>query len=386
MIRHFKLNLVIYFFFSFLFLILASIITNGWLITWYALKIPALLPPHFDLRFYQYPAMAIDNGRNPLFAMHEIWVTTSDNKGISEYFLTQFKLAHFLKFHKEPYFLSFAIFIIINYIYCCYKLLNIKKNSFWILILFFSSGSLLGIERTNNDLIIFILLYWMAMYPNILGIFFYLSSVIIEYWPAVTGITFIKKKIKILALVLIVCFFAYNLKAIFFNTPILNDWFSFGAKSTTLTINRFFLININYLVILVTLIIFTLISLLPSLNILKLEFKKEPTAFIERLFLTGSSIYIGLFILESNYDYKLIFIIFCVPYISLLKNKITKYSVLISMIVASNYTWMSNHNLNSLGAFMNIGIKCLLFIMLLNLLIRYIINFYKKYGIKKIFL
>jgi hypothetical protein len=43
---------------------------------------------------------------------------------------------------------------------------------------------------------------------------------------------------------------------------------------------------------------------------LKLEFKKEPTAFIERLFLTGSSIYIALFILESNHDYKLIFIIF----------------------------------------------------------------------------
>jgi hypothetical protein len=385
MIRHFKLNLVVYLFLFFLFLILVSIITNGWLITWSALKIPTLLPPHFDLRFYQYPAMSIDIGRNPLFAMHEYWITP-DNKGISEYFLTQFKLAHFLKFHKEPYFLSFAVFILINYIYCCYKLLNIKKNSFWILILFFSSGSLLGIERTNNDLIIFILLYWMAMYPNILGIFFYLGAVIIEFWPAVAGIIFIKKKIKILGLILIVCFFAYNFKGIFFNAPILNDWFSFGAKSTAIAINRFFLINIDYLIISVILIFFTLISLLPSLNILKLEFKKEPTAFIERLFLAGSSIYIGLFILESNYDYKLVFIIFCAPYISLLKNKINKYSILISMIIASNYPWMSNHNVNSLGAFMNIGIKCLLFVMLLNLLIRYIINFYQKYGIKKIFL
>ena len=189
-----------------------------------------------------------------------------------------------------------------------------------------------------------------------------------------------------MGLILIVCFFVYNLKGIFFNVPIVNDWFSFGAKSTSIVISRFFLININYLIISVILVFFTLISLLPSLNILKLEFKKEPTAFIERLFLIGSSIYVGLFILESNYDYKLIFIIFCVPYISLLKNKINKYSVLISMIVASNYTWMSNHNVNSLGAFINIGIKCLLFVMLLNLLIRYMINFYQKYGVKKIFL
>jgi hypothetical protein len=386
MIRHFKLNLVVYIFFSFLFLIILSIITNGWVITWHALKIPTLLPSHFDLRYYQYPAMAIDIGKDPLFATHEIWAN-SQSKGHSEYFLTQFKIAYFLNFHKEPYFLSFAIFVLINYIYCCYKLLNIKKNSFWILILFFSSGSLLGIERTNNDLIIFILLYWMAMYPNILGIFFYLCAVFIEFWPAVAGINFVKKKIKILALILIVCFFAYNLKVVFFNDPILNDWFSFGAKSTAVVISRFFLININYLIISVILILFTLISLLPSLNILKLEFKKEPTAFIERLFLTGSSIYIGLFIYESNYDYKLIFIIFCVPYISLLKNKINKYFILISMLVASNYAWMSNnHNVNSLGSFINISIKCLLFVMLLNLLIRYIINFYKKYGIKKFFL
>ena len=228
----------------------------------------------------------------------------------------------------------------------------------------------------------------MAMHPNILGIFFYFCAIFIEFWPAIAGINFIKKKIKILALILIIFFFSYNLKAVFWNEPIINYWFSFGAKSMSIYLRHFFLININYLIISVILVFFTLTSLLPSLNILKLEFKKEPTPFIERLFLTGSSIYIGLFIFESNYDYKLIFIIFCVPYISLLKNKINKYSILISMIVASNYTWMASHIeiKNNLGAVINISIKCLLFVMLLNLLIRYIINFYKKYGIKKIFL
>jgi hypothetical protein len=328
--------------------------------------------------------MEIDQGRNPLFGIHSLW--TTNFKGWSEYYLYEFKIAYFLNFHKEPYFLSFALFVLFNYLYCIYKLCTIKKKSFWILILFFSTGSLLAIERTNNDLIIFCLLYWVAIYPNIFGVFLYLIATKIEIWPAVAGITFIKKRIKILALILVIFFFMYNFKAIFYEQAgATNDWFSFGAKSTSLSINKFFSININYLIIVAILSLLALISLLPSINVSKVEFKKQPTAFIERLFLIGSSVYVGLFVAESNYDYKLIFLIFCIPYVGLLKNKINKYFILITMVIASNYSWMWNKNLLSVGAFINITAKSLLFILLLNLLIKYIYNLYKDYEIKKIF-
>ena len=385
MIKYMKSNLVSCLYFFFIFLILSSIITRGWIHTWGTLNVPALLPPHFDLRFYQYPALQIERGANPLFGVHELW--SSNFKGWSDYYLYEFKLAHFLNLHKESYFIGFALFVLINYIFCVYKILNIRKNSFWILILFFSSGSLLGIERTNNDLIIFCLLYWVAMHPNILGVFLYLIAVKIEIWPAIAGIAFIKKKIKIFALILVTFFFIYNFKAIFYeNVEGINDWLSFGSKSTSVSIYRFFSVNINYLTITIVLLFFTLFSLIPWLKIFKFEFKKEPTPFVERLFLIGSSIYTGLFIAASNFDYKLIFLIFCVPYVSMLRNKIDKYFILILMVIASNYTWMYNNNLTSVGVFINTIAKCFLFVSLLNLLIKYIYNLFKKYGIKKIFL
>lgn len=393
MIKHIKFNIVYYLFFFFIFLIIASILTKGWLATWYALHIPSLLPPHFDLRFYQYPAFAINEGRNPLFSVHELWIFNqsynSDGgfKGIPKYFLPSFKFAHFLNFHKELYFLGFAVFFIMNYVFCIYKILTIKKNSFWILILFFSSSSLLLIERTNNDIIIFCLLYWTAVFPNVLGIIFNLLATYIEFWPMAAGIAFIKKKIKILLLFLFSIFLIIFYKDMLSQnmTPVLSDYFSWGAKSTSISIKRHFGLEINYINIIFFLLIMSLITLIDKLNLLKLKFGKQPNDLEERLFLIGSSIYIGLFILESNVDYKLTILIFCVPYLSRLESKINKYFILISIVLASNWQLMSGNNYASLGALINITIKCLIFIILLSLLIKYFINFNKNYGIKKIF-
>jgi hypothetical protein len=393
MIKHIKLNTVYYFFFLFIFLIIVSIITKGWLATWYALHIPSLLPPHFDLRFYQYPAFAINEGRNPLFSLHEMWIANdafgpaSNFLGIPDYFLPAFKFAYFLNFHKELYFLGFAVFFIISYVFCVYKILTIKKNSFWILILFFSSSSLLVIERTNNDIIIFCLLYWTAVFPNVLGIILNLLAVYVEFWPMAAGIAFIKKKIKILLLIFLSIFLIIFYKDMFGQNmkPVVSDYFSWGAKSTSVSIKRHFGLEINYINILIFLFSLSLITLINKLNLFKLQFGKQPSDLEERLFLMGSSLYVGLFILGSNVDYKLIFLIFCVPYLSRLKSKISKYFIVISIVLASNWQLMSGNNYASLGALINIMIKCLIFVILLSLLIKYFINFYKNYGIKKIF-
>ena len=386
MIKHIKLNSVNYLFFSIIFLIATSILTKGWLATWSALHIPSLLPPHFDLRFYQYPAFAINEGRNPLFSLNELWIY--DNfKGIPEYFLPAFKFAYFLNFHKELYFLGFALFFIINYIFCSYKILTIKKNSFWILILFFSSSSLLAIERTNNDIIIFSLLYWTAVFPNAVGIILNLLAIYIEFWPLAAGIAFIKKKIKILLLILVTMFIVIFFKDMFSQNmrPFLSDYFSWGAKSASISIKRNLGLEINYMNIIIILLSLSLITLIRKLNLFELQFAKQPSELEERLFLIGSSIYVSLFILESNVDYKLIFLIFCVPYLSRLKSKINKYFILISIVLASNWQLMSGNDYASLGALINIMIKCLIFVILLSLLIKYFIDFYKNYGIKKIF-
>jgi hypothetical protein len=386
MIKYIKKNLTHYIFFALITLIVLGIALKGWMVTWHALKIPSLLPPHFDLRFYQYPAYAINIGKNPLFAAHEFWLTPLFLQyGINDYFLPAFKFAYFLNLHKEIYFISFAILVIFFYIICVSSLLKIKKNSFWILILFFSNSSMLGIERTNNDLIIFCLIYYSAMFPNFIGISLAMLATYIEFWPIFSGIGFIKKKIKILFLICSVIFILIFNQAIFDlrMQPILAEWFSFGAKSLSVTIKRTFNLDVSYFAIVGLLIIITILTLI--ISGFKLEHKKKPDDFVERLFLIGATLYISLFIIASNFDYKLIFLLFCVPYLSLLKNIFAKWFILLTIIVASNYSWMYNDSLTSFGHYINIISKILIFIILLNILIRYFINFIINSGIKKIF-
>jgi len=386
MIKYIKKDLTHYIFFTLIILIVLAIALKGWMVTWHALKIPSLLPPHFDLRFYQYPAMAISMGKNPLFAAHEFWTTPLFLKyGMNIYFLPAFKFAYFLNLHKEIYFISFSILVIFFYIICVSSLLKIKKNSFWILILFFSNSSMLGIERTNNDLIIFCLIYYAAVFPNFIGVSLVMLATYIEFWPIFSGIGFIKKKIKILFLICSVIFILIFNQAIFDlrMQPILAEWFSFGAKSLSVTVKRAFNLDVSYLAIVGLLIIITFLTLI--ISGFKLEHKKKPDDFVERLFLIGATLYISLFIIASNFDYKLIFLLFCVPYLSLLKNIFVKWFILLTIIVASNYSWMYNDSLTSFGHYINIISKILIFIILLNILIRYFINFIINSGIKKIF-
>ena len=390
MLNHFKKNFILYLFFSLIILIILSILSKGWIVTWGSIRLPTMVPPHFDLRFYQYPAMAIEAGRNPLFATHELWAQGMPQQGLSRYYLPIFRLSYFLNFHKEIYFLVFANFIIINFIICIYKLIKLKKNSFWILILFFSGSTLLGIERTNNDLIIFCLLYWAAVFPNLLGTVFVLISTYIEFWPLVSAIAFIKKKIKILLLFFLLIFILYFYKFMFSESGlvIVNDWFSFGSKSTSITLKRYSLININHILVSFFLILLSLVTLIKKVNFLKLEFNKEPNDFYERLFLIGSSTFCGLYIMQSNYDYKLILLILCVPYITLLKNKFDKYLLLLCMIISSNYNLFVSSPFTGKGLNIIIPVisKNILFIMIFALLLKYLINYWKVNGFKKIFM
>ena len=390
MLNHFKKNFILYIFLSLIILIILSILSKGWLVTWGSIRLPTLVPPHFDLRFYQYPAMAIEAGRDPLFATHGTWAQglPQNWQGTSRYYLPIFKLSHFLNFYKEIYFLIFANFIIINFIICIYKLIKLKKNSFWILILFFSGSTLLGIERTNNDLIIFCLLYWAAVFPNILGTIFILIATYIEFWPLASAISFIKKKIKILLLFSLVIFVLYFYKFMLRESGLVlvNDWFSFGSKSTSITLQRYSLININHISISLFLVLLSLLTFIKKINFLKLEFNKEPNDFYERLFLIGSSTFCGLYILQSNYDYKLILLILCVPYISLLKNKFDKYLLLLCMIISSNYNLFVSYPFTGKGLNIIIPVlsKNIVFVMIFALLLKYLINYWKVNGFKKI--
>ena len=151
-------------------------------------------------------------------------------------------------------------------------------------------------------------------------------------------------------------------------------------------VQRYSLININRIYVSFFLIFLSSLTFIKKVNFLKLEFKKEPNDFYERLFLMGSSTFCGLYILQSNYDYKLILLILCVPYITLLKNKLDKYLLLLCMIISSNYNLFVSYPFTGKGLNIIIPVlsKNILFVMIFALLLKYLINYWKVNGLKKI--
>ena len=56
----------------------------------------------------------------------------------------------------------------------------------------------------------------------------------------------------------------------------------------------------------------------------------------EQFFLFGASIFVGSFIVGANVDYRLIFLVFTIPYILNLKSKNIKYLLVFTYIVSFN--------------------------------------------------
>jgi hypothetical protein len=98
----------------------------------------------------------------------------------------------------------------------------------------------------------------------------------------------------------------------------------------------------KYLNITVPSTVYSLIFLVISLVIVTTQKTRELLATInlgsneETLFLVGSCVYIGTFILSSNWDYRLIFLLFCAPLVLKLELKILRYCLLAALLIAMN--------------------------------------------------
>ena len=89
----------------------------------------------------------------------------------------------------------------------------------------------------------------------------------------------------------------------------------------------------------------------------------------ESFFLLGASIYTGTFIIGANVDYRLIFLIFTIPYVLDIKNITIKYCLIFSYIISINSFLFQSGDPLSAGFFMKailvFGCKFLIFSTLL---------------------
>ena len=308
----------------YIFIILASVILFGGLWKYYPIYGSYLFQDWtyiYDYRIcLNYPDKADDSIRGlcPVileynFVYPDIWIKLGEigNRTLFKYLI-----------------LIFVIF----YLSCCLNILK-KYALFTKFFFILSPVSILLIQRGNNDLIIFCLIYLFYItlenYKNIYySLLPYILGIILKIYPIVLIPIFYFKKIKINNSKLFVIILALITLISLYLSNFWEAQENYNRAGITLAFNSAVLFKIwNYLDIveiphqIISIIILILLFLISIHNKFYLPYVEKK---YETSFLIGSAIIVSNFFLNEGFVYKLVFLVFIIPLVFEYQNKIHK--------------------------------------------------------------
>ena len=287
----------------------------GWARTWSALQVPAMMPIFADMRVIQAATELSRHGIDPqthslepisAFPMNypSIWI------GIGEV----------LNLPAESHFLVVCALVLLSFVGVgCFLLYRFP--SYGLLACLLSTATLLGMERGNCDLVVFCLVFaFVIALPRNWSLVPLLLAIALKLYPvfAIAGyLTGRRYRILLFAVAAAsVVFILYRHElagiravtlqgssfVISYGFPSLADYFV--ERRLSLWCFGLLVAIIGATTIFLTLILFRR----PALAL--------PEGQTFDLFVAGASIYVGTFILSSNWDYRLIFLVLCVPFLT----------------------------------------------------------------------
>lgn len=340
------LNLIVSILISLL-LIFISMDNLLWSNFWSFLGIPYQLPPFSDLDSINRSLLSYKEGFNPYLE------NPNDISG-SKYIYPKIWLYifDFLNLNNEINFRIFCFIIIFSYFFSILNIFTKFKNKlFLVIILFFifSKINLLLIERLNIDIIIFLLSCIILFSSKIyIKFIFFLLTFFLKIYPIFSILIFIKNK-KYFFLALLFSFISIVLlkdQIVLIKSNMIPYAMLIAYGFETLarglyhySINsNLFINNENYIFFKNIIIFFGGIF---TLSIFLVNFKFGNKAVNskllpdENLFLLGGGIYLGTFLIATNIDFRLIFLLFTLPLLIKFKN-IYIYLYIIFYIICLN--------------------------------------------------
>jgi len=345
-ITSFRLNqnntIYFQFFFSLslaLLIFFLSLNNEIWANFWGSIKIPPNVVPFSDFKahlfFYNCDKIGIDistqechlipYGNGKISTHPKIWVHLFDILNLQNIYIYNFSILFLLTFY---FYLISRLFVEFD----------TTSNRVALSILFFSTTNFILLERLATDLIIFIITYGIL---NLRSKIFQASLIIIgfilKYFPIFLAIIFVeKKKFLFLFSITIVLFsyFFYLNNIVSVNSNLVEMALPIAYGSRTM-LKAFYHLSMEYdyflndanislyrNLIMLFFLIYTLVLFIVGYLT---EKKKNALSIFEKYFLAGASIYVGTFIIGANVDYRLIFLVFTIPFIMNLRNKKMKY-------------------------------------------------------------
>lgn len=335
--------------------IAALIATAGWTTTWKWLLIPTMSPVFADMRTVQGALISMAQGLNPQVT------NPGDPWGRAmNYPSVWIELAQGLGLQNETNYLVFALVSVVGFLFCCDQIVA-KSKSIWVLFMVFSGATLLAVERGNNDLVVFVLLFLAAGNPSIFRLVPLVLATALKIYPVLAIPAFVKNKRLLIALV-VVClavllFMWQELISIRAGTPVAAG-LSYGVASIA-AVTAMTPVKVPQSLLTVLIVVCVLIAYGGQFKLFDMTtHSADPQN--ERWFLLGACIYVGTFLLSSNWDYRLIFLILCMPYLLSIQNGAPRFLMLGCLLVAANQLALYAL-LGAAGVAINILAKCTLF-------------------------
>ncbi|MBT6448360.1 MAG: hypothetical protein HOK38_06415 [Flavobacteriaceae bacterium] len=254
----------------------------------------------------------------------------------------------------------FILLMILSYISVYFYIMK-KTFSYMPILFFFSGSSLLLIERGNIDLLIFFMVFIISLNKKYISDIIYIAASVLKIFPAIILPFFMKEKILrglIFLPVLVYLFLIKDqLELISSSTPMSSST-SYGVLSISIIFERYLGLEINHLFISIILVVFSLIIYIILNNKLKILEINNNIRF-ENMFICGGLIYVSTFLIAANWDYRLVFLTLCYPYMSI-QNKISKFLFNVTLIISMHYTLLYD-NFWIYGSIINQGSKIILF-------------------------
>lgn len=315
-----------------------SLMVFGWTPTWSCLRQPTMEPPFVDLRVVQAGVIRERVGVDPHTPdEHHAW------KMPMNYPKIWVPIGRHLQIEKEGSLIFIAIASIVLYLSAC-AILIFRYPSLYMLLFPFSFSSLLLIERGNNDLIIFSILFYFIWISSSMAVFAVLLTSALKIYPIFALGCLFKRKKQLLGVGLCVAaYFLWKSEEIHTvkNLTPVGGWCSYGVKSFKYALEYKFRAMCNAQLEISEIYLYLTLGLFFALFFLWVRrhtwlIETACQGFEKRLFLAGSGIFCGTFVFASNFDYRLCFLLFCLPLLSKMTNKKMYHFSMVMVLIAVN--------------------------------------------------
>ena len=321
-----------------------------WSNFWSSLRIPPNYIAFSDFKAHVYFLECFN--QNIDIYNEECYLINEGNAKISSHPKIWIYLFDFLNLDKVNFFncsvfilLFFYFFFLLDYL----KKFQKSSHKFFFFLLFFSTTNFILIERLSTDIVIFLITYMLIISnKKIIHIVLIYLGFFLKYFPIFLCSVFLQNKKILFSLILsfiflVMIFYLKNLDKINNNIVEMALPIAYGSRTMlkaayylseeyNLFLNKGNLFFFRYLVVVFFAIYSLCLILIGYYKSNKINLESD----FDKDFIIGASIFVGTYIIGSNADYRLIFLLFTIPLILNLKNRSIQISLLLSIFLSFN--------------------------------------------------